>query len=84
MEPKKSEGGEKIKQPKNFVLDSSVVIKWFSQEEFTDKALKLREDFTKGENLIAVPDIQLYEIANALRYTRKSLIFGVLEMQTFP
>ncbi len=51
-----------------YVLDASVVIKWFSEEEYTDKALKLRDDFFKGENELVVPDLLLYEVSNALRY----------------
>ncbi len=70
MEQKKSEDGEKEKLAK-IVLDSSVVIKWFSQEEDTDRALIIREKFLDGENIIAVPDLQLYEIANALRYNNE-------------
>jgi len=70
MEQKKSGNGEKEEQVKDLVVDSSVVIKWFSDEEDTEKALKIREDFLKGKNIIAVPDIQIYEIANALRYKK--------------
>ncbi|MBI2105489.1 type II toxin-antitoxin system VapC family toxin [Candidatus Woesearchaeota archaeon] len=70
MAQKKSENGEKEKQANNLVIDSSVVIKWFSDEEDTKKALKIREDFLNGKNIIAVPDIQIYEIANALRYNK--------------
>ena len=55
----------------NLVLDSSVVIKWFSQEKNTEKAINLRERFLKGEVEITVPDLQLYEIANALRYNEE-------------
>ena len=55
----------------SFVLDSSVVIKWFSQEVDTDKALNLRDKFLNGKVEITVPDLQLYEIANALRYNSK-------------
>lgn len=51
-----------------YVLDASVIIKWFSEEEYTDKALKLRDDFFKGEAELAVPDLLLYEVSNALRY----------------
>lgn len=50
------------------VLDSSVIIKWFSEEEDTDIALSLRERNINGELMIAVPDLSLYEVANALRY----------------
>jgi predicted nucleic acid-binding protein len=51
-----------------FVLDASVVIKWFSEEEYTDRALKLRDDFFKGDIELVVPDLILYEVSNALRY----------------
>jgi len=50
------------------VLDSSVVIKWFSNEEGTDKALVIREKYINGDIEIAIPDLVLYEVANALRY----------------
>lgn len=50
------------------VLDASVVIKWFIQEEGSDHALQLREEFYAGERELVVPDLLLYEIANALRY----------------
>ncbi len=51
-----------------FVLDASIVIKWFSEEEYTDKALELRDDFSKGDIELVVPDLMLYEVSNALRY----------------
>lgn len=55
---------------KNVVLDSSVVIKWFSEEEGTSISLELREKYINGELIIVVPDLLLYEIANALRYNK--------------
>lgn len=57
--------GEKLKY---FVLDSSVLIKWFCEEEDTPLALTLREKYINGEIEIIIPDLALYEIANALRY----------------
>ena len=51
-----------------FVLDASVVVKWFSEEEYTDEALKMRGKFLAGECKIVVPDLLLYELANSLRY----------------
>ena len=50
------------------ILDASVVVKWFSEEEYTDKALALRELIRKGEERVIVPDLLLYELANALKY----------------
>jgi len=45
-----------------------VLIKWFSNEEYTDRALKLRDDFLQGYAELVVPDLLLYEVSNALRY----------------
>jgi len=50
------------------ILDTSVVVKWFSEEEFTDKALEIRERIRMGEERVIVPDLLLYELANALKY----------------
>ena len=50
------------------VLDASVVLKWFVDEEDSDAALSLRQDFRQGESEIVVPDLLLYEVANALRF----------------
>jgi len=50
------------------ILDASVVVKWFSEEEYTDKALAIRERIRVGEERVLVPDLLLYELANALKY----------------
>jgi len=51
-----------------YVIDASVVIKWFSEEEYTDKAIEIRNNFFKGTCELAVPDLILYEVSNALRF----------------
>ncbi len=51
------------------VLDASVVLKWFVNEADSGLALKLREEFYTGEREIVAPDLLLFEIANALRYS---------------
>ena len=53
------------------VLDTSVVAKWFKEEEDSDLALQIREDFHEGLHEIIVPDLLLYEISNALRFDKK-------------
>ena len=50
------------------ILDASVVVKWFSEEEYTEKALAIRERIRMGEERVIVPDLLLYELANALKY----------------
>lgn len=58
---------------KRYVLDTSVVVKWFSEADESDleKALKLRADHIAEHCLLIVPDLLLYELANALRYNEK-------------
>ncbi len=55
---------------KEFVLDSSVIIKWFSNEDFTQNALTIRQKFIAGFIHLACPDLVVYEIANVLRYNK--------------
>ena len=50
------------------VLDASVILKWFKEENYTKYALKIKDDFVEGVHEIAAPDLILYEISNAMRY----------------
>jgi predicted nucleic acid-binding protein len=52
------------------VLDASVIIKWFVKEEDSDKAIFLRDEYMQNLSEIAVPDLVLYEITNALRFNK--------------
>lgn len=55
---------------RNYVIDASVILKWFSQsgENDLDKAVQLREDFGERKIDLYVPELLIYEIANVLRY----------------
>jgi len=57
-------GGEAVR----LVLDASVAVKWFVQEEQRDLALKLREEHVGGSVLLSAPDIIIYEVVNALKH----------------
>jgi predicted nucleic acid-binding protein len=50
------------------VIDASVVLKWFMDEEDSDKANALKNLHLSGTSTITLPDIALYETGNALRY----------------
>jgi predicted nucleic acid-binding protein len=50
------------------VLDTSVVYKWYIEEEDTARALLLRDDFVKRGIETVIPDFLFHELANALRY----------------
>jgi predicted nucleic acid-binding protein len=55
---------------KEFVLDTSVVLKWFSEfgENDLDRSLQLRTALLNGSVFFVVPELLFYELANALRY----------------
>lgn len=53
-----------------YVLDASVVLKWFLIEEGTQEALELKRKYEFGEISIAAPDLLIYEVINVLRYKK--------------
>ncbi len=55
---------------RGFVLDTSVVLKWFSEsgEGDLDQALQLRQSMLDRNVFFVVPDLMFYELANALRH----------------
>jgi len=50
------------------VLDASVILKWFLQEKDTESALKLKEKILTENISVFLPDLVLFEVANALRF----------------
>lgn len=50
------------------VIDSSVVVKWFSKEADSQKALDLLNRFQASEHTLCVSDLLFIEVTNALRY----------------
>ena len=54
---------------KKIVVDASVVTKWYLIEEYSDNAIKLRNDYVRGLVQIIVPSLLEYEVLNALRYS---------------
>lgn len=53
-----------------YVLDTSVVVKWFSKKDEGDleKADWLREEYLQEKLQFLFPDLLLYELNNVLRY----------------
>jgi len=77
------------KEVSEFVLDTSVIVKWFSgpREPDLEQALQLRGKILDGSCTAAVPDLLLYELSNAMRYNRsfssddvKDAVGSVLDM----
>lgn len=53
------------------VIDASVAIKWFLEEEDYQVAQRLREDFLEGLLQLRVPSLLPFEVLNGLRYSRR-------------
>lgn len=52
---------------KEAVLDSSVIIKWFKEEEnFKTQSLLIKDAFLEGRMHISFPDLIVYELGNIL------------------
>ncbi len=51
-----------------FLVDSSVIVKWYHEEEYTPVALRLREIHLQGQWELRLADITFYELANALHF----------------
>lgn len=48
------------------MLDASVAAKWFSNEDLTDRAVKVRDAFVAGKVELYAPEHLIYEVANAI------------------
>ncbi len=55
-----------------YVVDASVLVKWFMEEEDRDRALGLRELHTSGRSALFVTELTFLEIINAIRYAPKA------------
>lgn len=50
------------------VVDASVVIKWYVDEEYSANALRLFEDYANGKLDLISTQLMPFEVLNALRY----------------
>jgi predicted nucleic acid-binding protein len=57
--------------PQTLIIDASTAAKWFLEEDDSDKALRLRDAHIEGRVELTAPDLIIYEVANALNYSRK-------------
>jgi predicted nucleic acid-binding protein len=56
----------------HYILDSSVIIKWFSHldEENVEQASILLDLFGEDMVKISIPDLSVYEVGNALKHNK--------------
>jgi predicted nucleic acid-binding protein len=60
---------KKVERPtKTIVVDASVVVKWFVEEQSTKQALALAEDYEKRRIDLRSVQLMPFEVINALRY----------------
>ena len=57
-----------MERPKIIVVDASVVVKWFVEEEFTEQALSLVGDYERRSIDLRSTQMMPFEVMNALRY----------------
>ncbi|MDG6928520.1 MAG: type II toxin-antitoxin system VapC family toxin [Nitrososphaerota archaeon] len=57
-----------MERAQEIIVDASVAVKWFSEEEGSERALALRDEHVDGEMTLVAPDLLVYEIENALRF----------------
>ena len=55
---------------KNIVLDASVIVKWFIDENDSNKAEIIKEQFINEKINIIIPSLLYYEVLNALKYSK--------------
>lgn len=62
------------------VLDTSVIIKWFVEEKGSEQALFWMKKHIERTEIILVPSLFFYEIANVLRYNKDLPTHEILEV----
>lgn|GEM_PF-2227191 len=50
-----------------YILDPSVISRWFIRDEASEAALKIREDYVRGHISLTVPDCILFHLADLLQ-----------------
>jgi len=51
------------------IVDASVIVKWFVEENYFREARLLRDSYANGLIDIVVPSLMYYEVINALKYS---------------
>ncbi|MBI4350214.1 MAG: type II toxin-antitoxin system VapC family toxin [Elusimicrobia bacterium] len=65
------------------ILDASVALKWFTEEQGSAKALEYKDGLLAGKLVLAAPDLMLYEVANVLHLKKEFTEAAVKEALRF-
>ncbi|MBD3229696.1 MAG: PIN domain-containing protein [Candidatus Lokiarchaeota archaeon] len=55
---------------RKIIVDANVIVKWFIEEIYSDKARILRDKFIDGEIELLAPSLLYFEVLNALKYSQ--------------
>ena len=55
---------------KNIIIDASVIVKWYIDENDSDKAEIIKEQFINEKINIIIPTLLNFEVLNALKYSK--------------
>ena len=76
-----------MKQIQKMVVDASLVVKWFISEEYSNLALEIRDHLVEGQVELYAPNLLLYEVLNALKYSnlfsRENLADAVTSLENY-
>ncbi len=64
---------------RKIVVDASVVVKWYLNEEWREESILLRDDYIEGKIELIAPSIMPFEVLNAIRYSRRQIPIKTLE-----
>jgi predicted nucleic acid-binding protein len=59
----------KISNLTNYVLDASILVKWFVDEKYSDYANLVRDNYIDGIIKLHAPELLRYEVMNSLIYS---------------
>jgi predicted nucleic acid-binding protein len=66
-----------------YVLDSNGAVKWVLEENLSDKARRIRDEFAQGVHELLAPDVFLAEVAHALTRAQRQGRITPLEVDLF-
>jgi len=64
---------------RRIVVDASVVVKWYLDEEWREESIILRDDYIEGKVELIAPSIMPFEVLNAIRYSKRQIPMKTLE-----
>ncbi|HLC31475.1 MAG TPA: type II toxin-antitoxin system VapC family toxin [Candidatus Nanoarchaeia archaeon] len=53
------------------LIDASIIVKWFTEEENTEKAIQLQKEHIQRTRILVIPKLAYLEVLNTLRYKKR-------------